>query len=570
MPAPPPAFTIGLDYGTNSVRALLVNTVTGEEIATAIFNYPHGAAGINLDPKDPNLAPQHPQDYLDGAQTTRKQVLAEGKKRGVSPDQINGLGVDTTGSTPMPVDASGMPLAFAAKFSGEPAALAWLWKDHTSHAEASEITAIAERHRPNYLAKCGGRYSSEWFWAKLLHCARTAPQVCEAAHSWVEIADWIPAALCGTTAPSQIRRGICAAGHKAFYHTSWGGYADEAFLQMLDPRLARVRRTLPEKIYSIADPAGTLSPEWAAKTGLRAGIPVAVGAFDVHLGAVGSGIHSGTLCKIMGTSTCDLMIAPLDQNLADIPGLCGIVPASVLPGFYGMEAGQSAVGDIFNWFVQVIQPGGKDGPGGGSHEALTEKAAALAPAESGLLALDWHNGNRTVLVDQRLTGTIVGLTLHTTPAEIYRALIEATAFGARVIAERFEEYGVPVNRLVAGGGIASKNPTAMQIYADAMGRPVDICTSAQTCALGSAIAGAVVAGKAGAAGGYANFSTAIPAMAAKSSRTFTPNPPAAQTYNHLYQLYRRLHDAFGIPNHQDSLADIMKQLLTLRDAARKS
>jgi L-ribulokinase len=365
--------------------------------------------------------------------------------------------------------------------------------------------------------------------------------------------------------PQQLKRGICAAGHKAFYHESWGGYADEQFLAALDPRLTRVRKTLPEKVYTVADAAGGLSAEWASKTGLKAGTPVAVGAFDVHLGAVGSGIHEGVLCKIMGTSTCDLMVAPLSQKLADIPGLCGIVPASVIPGFYGMEAGQSAVGDIFNWFVQVIQP---RGPMAGSHEALTEKAAELKPGESGLLALDWNNGNRTVLVDQRLTGLMLGLTLHSSPGEIYRALIEATAFGARVIAERFEEYKVPVRRVVAGGGIASKNPTAMQIYADAMGRPVDICTSAQTCALGSAIAAAVVAGPAN--GGYANFDQAIEKMATKSCRTYTPNPASAAVYNRLFKLYRRLHDAFGLPKHQDSLGDVMKELLTIRDEARKA
>ncbi len=557
------AYTIGLDFGTNSVRALLVNTATGAEIATAIFDYRHGNAGVILDPKDPNLARQHPQDYLDGAEISIRQLLSDGEAQGVTPDQIIGIGVDTTGSTPIPIDAQGTPLAFAPQFHDHPAALAWLWKDHTSHAEAEEITGVAQKIRPAYLAKCGGRYSSEWFWAKLLHCARTAPAIFEAAASWVEFADFLPAALCGTTAPHLIKRGICAAGHKAFYHEAWGGYPDETFLQTLDPRLAKIRQTLPNKIYSIADPAGTLSADWATKLNLRPGIPVAVGAFDAHLGAVGSGIGPGTFVKIIGTSTCDIMIAPLDQKLPDIPGLCGIVPASVLPGFYGMEAGQSAVGDIFNWFVQTISPGGKEH---GSHEALTQKAALLKPGESGLLSLDWHNGNRTVLVDQRLTGLILGLTLHTTPAEIYRALIEATAFGARVIMERFEEYGVPVTRVVAGGGIASKNPLAMQIYADAMGRPISITKSQQTCALGAAIAGAVVAAKS--TGGHDTFTTAIPAMASPTPHTFTPNPQAVTTYNQLYQLYRRLHDSFGLPSHTDALGDIMKQLLTIRDAAR--
>ncbi len=369
-----PAYTIGLDYGTNTVRALLVNVANGDVLSTAIFDYPHGSAGVVLDAKDPNLARQHPADYLAGAETTIRQVLAEGKAKGVRAEEVIGVGIDTTGSTPLPVDAAGKPLAFDARFANNPAAYAWLWKDHTSHAEAEEITKLAGEMRPAFLAKCGGRYSSEWFWAKILHCARVAPEVFEAAASWVEIADWIPAAMCGTEKPSELRRGICAAGHKAFYHSSWGGYADAEFLRKLDPRLERVRNSLPAQVYSVADPAGMMSAEWAAKVGLKAGIPVAVGAFDVHLGAIGSGIQPGVLVKIMGTSTCDLMIAPTQNKLADIPGLCGIVPESVMPGFYGLEAGQSAVGDIFNWFVQVIQPGGA---AAGSHAGLTEKAAAL-------------------------------------------------------------------------------------------------------------------------------------------------------------------------------------------------
>jgi L-ribulokinase len=291
---------------------------------------------------------------------------------------------------------------------------------------------------------------------------------------------------------------------------------------------------------------------------------VAVGAFDVHLGAVGSGIAPGTLVKIMGTSTCDLAIVPTSEKIADVPGICGIVDGSVLPGYFGLEAGQSAVGDIFNWFVNVVQPGGTTEA---DHVKLSQKAAALKPGESGLLVLDWHNGNRTVLVDQRLTGLIVGLTLHSSPAEIYRALIEATAFGARVIMERYEEYGCPAKRIVNGGGIAAKNPVAMQIYADAMGRPLSITRSQQTCALGSAIAGAVVAGKKG--GGFDNFADAIATMASPADRTFTPDPKAVEVYNKLYKLYRRLHDSFGVSKHNEALGDIMKDLLTIRDAAKK-
>jgi L-ribulokinase len=457
-----------------------------------------------------------------------------------------------------------MPLGLSRQFKNDPDAYAWLWKDHTAFAEAAEITALAAKLHPEYLAKIGGRYSSEWYWAKILHCARVARAVCDAAASWVEFADYVPALLCGTTRPDLVKRGICAAGHKALYHESWGGYPDVEFLKALDPRLERIRRALPQKVYTAADSAGTLSAEWAKKLGLKAGIPVAVGAFDVHLGAVGSGIAPGTLVKIMGTSTCDLVIAPTSKPIADVPGICGIVPGSVIPDYYGMEAGQSAVGDIFNWFVNVIVPGG---PAHADHKKLSAAAAELQPGESGLLVLDWHNGNRTILVDQRLTGLIIGLTLHSSPADIYRALIEATAFGARVIMERYEEYSGKMQKIVNGGGIAAKNPLAMQIYADAMGRQVAITRSQQTCALGAAIAGAVVAGKN--AGGYANFADAIAHMASPADRVFTPNPKAVETYNRLYKLYRRLHDSFGTPNHADSLGDVMKELLTLRDAAKK-
>lgn len=554
-------YSIGLDFGTNSVRALIVNVQTGEELGTAVWNYAHGERGIVIDPKDPNLARQHPADYVEGTENTIRQAIeAARQKPGFDPANVIGIGVDTTGSTPIPVDAEGHPLALSDTYRDNPDAMAWLWKDHTGHAEAAAITETARRIRPQFLAKCGGTYSSEWFWSKLWHCLKVAPEVFAAAHTWVEMADWIPAFLTGTEHPEKLRRGVCAAGHKAFYHPDWGGYPDEEFLSELAPELVRVRRTLPEKAFSVAEKAGDLTPEWAERLGLPAGIPVAMGAFDAHLGGVGSGIAVNVLVRTVGTSTCDLMIAPLSQALPDIPGLCGVVPESILPGMYGLEAGQSAVGDIFNWFVNVVQPAGK------THEALTAEAEALKPGESGLLALDWHNGNRTVLVDQRLTGMILGLTLHSTPAEIYRALIEATGFGARVIMERFEEYGVKVNRVINCGGIADKNPLVMQIYANIMGRTMEISRSAQTCALGSAIAGAVVAGKA--AGGHDNYDDAVNAITAVRSTRYEPQPEAVRIYDRLYRLYRRLHDSFGVKGHQESLYDVMKELLEIRDAQR--
>lgn len=554
-------YTLGLDFGTNSVRALVVDVQTGAELGTSVFDFPSGERGILLDPARPHLARQNPRDYVDGLGASVRGALVNAATHpGFEAAAVIGIGVDTTGSTPMPVDALGMPLAFAPRYRDDLDAQVWLWKDHTAHAEAAEITRLAGEMRPEYLAKCGGVYSSEWFWSKILHCLRTAPDVFESAYTWVEHADWIPALLTGTQRPRALRRSVCAAGHKAMFSRAWGGYPDEAFLARLDPRLALVRSTLPDEVHSVAEAAGGLTLEWAERLSLLPGIPVAVGAFDAHLGAVGSGIRRGTLVKVIGTSTCDLMIAPMDETLADVPGLCGIVPESVLPAQLGLEAGQSAVGDIFNWFVGVVKP---DGMG---HAELTVEADRLRPGESGLLALDWWNGNRTVLVDQRLTGMIVGLTLHSTPAEIYRALIEATAFGARVIMERYEAYDVPVERVVNCGGISAANPLVMQIYADVMGRPIQISRSTQTCALGAAIAGAVVAGAE--AGGHAEFGAAMDAMTAVRDEVFTPAPERRAVYDRLYALYHQLHDAFGVAGTSSDLSGVMKELLDLRDAAR--
>ncbi len=554
-------YALGLDYGTNSVRALIVNVHTGEEVGTAVYNYPHGEQGIILSSKDPHLARQHPEDYISGLEQVVKGAIEDAKatKPGFNPSDIIGIGVDTTGSTPLPVDREGTPLAFHEEFANDSNAMAWLWKDHTSYEEAEEITRQAKQQRPHFLAKCGGTYSSEWFWSKLLHCRRVAPKVFTSAYTWVECADWIPAVLTGTTHPDKIKRCICAAGHKAMANPSWHGYPDETFLGSLDPELARIRQTLPDVLYCVKDKAGELTPEWAEKLSLRPGIPVAIGAFDAHLGAVGCGIAPGVLTKIVGTSTCDMMVAPMETPLPDIPGLCGIVPESILPGMFGLEAGQSAFGDIYNWYVQYIQPGGQQE---GSHEKLTEEAEKLKPGESGLLALDWHNGNRTILVDPQLTGAIIGLTLITRPAEIYRAWIEATAFGARVIMERFEDYGLKAERVINCGGIAMKNPLVMQILADVMGKTMEISRSQQTCALGSAICGSVVAGSAN--GGHDDFATAVKAMTGVQSTRYEPNPENQKVYNQLYKLYRQLHDAFGTKEYQGNLSNVMKELLHIR------
>jgi len=552
------AYTIGLDYGTNSVRCVIVDTADGREVGTAVWEYETGEAGIIIDPADHNLARQNPADYVKGFEITIKEAIAAAKSedKNFAAGEITGIGVDTTGSTPLPVDRNGTPLAMLDEFRDNPNAQAWLWKDHTGFAEAAEITETAKRQHPEYLAKCGQTYSSEWFFSKIWHCLRADAKVFDAAYSWVECCDYIPAVLTGTEQPEAIKRSRCAAGHKAMFNDDWGGLPAKDFLAKLDPKLGELRERLYDETYTVETPAGKLTEQWAGKLGLNAGITVAVGAFDAHLGAVGSGIAPGKLVKIIGTSTCDMLVSGTSRRLADIPGICGIVDGSILPGYFGLEAGQSAVGDIFNWFVNYIRPGGKVG----SHEALTEKAAALRPGQSGLLALDWNNGNRTILVDQRLTGLLLGQTLHTRPEEIYRALIEATAFGALTIINRFEEYGVKVEEVVNCGGIAEKNALLMQIYADVTGREMKVSRSAQSCALGAAIAGAVAAGE------FENFADAQTAMCGIKEVTYKPNAENHAVYKKLYVLYRQLHDAFGLQGWSGKMANVMKELLNIKDA----
>jgi len=498
---------------------------------------------------------------LSGIEISIKEAVAQAKKadKKFDPADIIGIGIDTTGSTPLPVDKNGTPLAMLDEFRDNPNAQAWLWKDHTGHAEAAEITELAKKGHPEYLAKCGGTYSSEWFFSKILHCLRVDPEVYDAAYTWVEHADYMTALLTGTTKPQKLKRCRCAAGHKAMFNDSWGGYPDAKFLSKLDPKLGKLRETLSEKTFTVDVSAGNLTEAWVKKLGLPKGIAVAMGAFDAHLGAVGSGIKKGILVKIIGTSTCDMVVAPNDEKLPDVPGICGIVDGSILPAYFGLEAGQSAVGDIFNWFVNYIQPGGgKDG----SHEALTEKATKLKPGQSGLLALDWNNGNRTILVDQRLTGLLIGQTLHTKPEEIYRALIEATAFGALTIINRFEEYGVKVSEVINCGGIAEKNPLLMQIYADVTGREMKMSRSAQSCALGSAIAASVVAG------GHNNFAKAQADMCGIKDTIYKPIVENHKTYKRIYAVYKQLHDAFGTKDWSGKLANVMKELLDIKDSVR--
>ena len=552
-------YAIGLDYGTNSVRCVIVDIADGREVGTAVYNYPTGNAGIILDKNDHNLARQNPADYIKGIEVTIKKAILQAKKtvKKFDANQVIGIGVDTTGSTPLPVDRNGTPLSMLPEFKKNKNAQAWLWKDHTGYAEAAEITELAKKEHPEYLAKCGQVYSSEWFFSKILHCLRTDPKVFDAAYSWVECCDYIPAVLTGTERPDVMKRSRCAAGHKAMFNDNWGGLPAKEFLAKLDPKLGELRDRLYDRTYTVETEAGKLTQQWAKKLGLKEGISVAVGAFDAHLGAVGSGIAPGKLVKIIGTSTCDMLVAETGKQMADIPGICGIVDGSILPGYFGLEAGQSAVGDIFNWFVNYIQPTGKSA---GSHETLTKKAARIKPGQSGLLALDWNNGNRTILVDQRLTGLLLGQTLHTTPEEIYRALIEATAFGALTIINRFEDYGVKVEEVINCGGIAEKNALLMQIYADVTGREMKVSRSAQSCALGAAIAAAVTAR------GHKSFAEAQAAMCGIKKTTYKPIPENHTIYKKLYALYKQLHDAFG----SGTQANVMKELLNIKDLCMKS
>jgi L-ribulokinase len=548
------AYTIGIDYGTNSVRALVVRCRDGKELGSSVVNYPSGEQGILLDRRDHNLARQHPGDYLFGLEKSVKAALRAARKtRGFDPQQVVGLGVDTTGSSPIPVDARNVPLALNPKWSKNLEAQCWLWKDHTSWREAARITQLAAEIRPQYIAKCGNTYSSEWFWAKIWHCLNVAPKVFAAAHSWVELADWVPSVLAGVSDPTQIKRGVCMAGHKAMYAEDWGGLPDAEFLARLDPKLADLRGRLYERAYDATEVAGHLSPEWARRLGLPSGIPIAIGEMDVHYGSIGSGVAEGTLVKVIGTSTCDCGVVSASKPVPDIPGICGIVKGAILPGFYGIEAGQSAVGDIFKWWVEVICQGDAR-----LHGVLTAEAAQLRPGQSGLLALDWNNGNRTILVDQRLTGLLVGTTLHTSSAEVYRALIEATAFGARAIIERIREYGVPIERVVCAGGIAEKNPLLMQIYADVTGCTMLVAGSSQACALGSAVAAAVVAGA------HPDFATAQRKMTSLKKIAYRPKAANAKVYARLYALYRNVHDSFGGLNPTADLSSVMKELLDLK------
>lgn len=556
-------YAIGLDYGTNSCRALIVDLSDGFEVASSLFNYPSGEAGILVYEKDPNLARQNPKDYIEGVISTITDSVGKARENDPSfdPNSVVGIGVDTTGSSPIPVNEEGTPMSFLPEFSENLNAMCWLWKDHTSFSEAKQITKLAGDIRPEYLAKIGGIYSSEWYWSKVLHCKNIDPKLFDSISSFVELCDYIPSVLTGQTKPKIIKRSICAAGHKAMYNKDWGGLPDPEFLSILDPALCKIRENYSEEAFSSEQSAGVLSEEWANRLGLKPGISVAVGAFDAHMGAVGAGVKEGTLVKILGTSTCDIMVQNNQKKLHDIPGVCGIVNGSVMDNHFGIEAGQSAVGDIFLWFVNNLTPEKYGETLDEKFESLEKKSISLKPGETGLLALDWNNGNRTILVDVRLSGLLLGQTLHTTPHEIFRSLVESTAFGALTIINRIEDYGVKVDDVVNCGGLAAKSPMLMQIYADVIGRPMRISRSDQTPALGASIFGAISAGE------FNNVSSAQSVLTA-IKRTYEPDSKNHEIYQKIYTLYSKAHDAFGTRDWSGNMHNIMKDLLEIRDQQR--
>jgi L-ribulokinase len=558
-------YSLGLDFGTSSARAVIVDISNGREAGCGAAPFRRGEDGVITGERDPNIARQHPADWEEALEGAVRSALERARAdEGFSSSRIVGIGVDATASTPLPVRDDLLPLALDPRFSSEPDALAWLWKDHTSHGEAGEITEAARREHPEYLATCGGSYSSEWYFAKLLRALRSAPRVMEAAADWLEEGDWIAGRLTGAATPRDVKRNICAAGHKAMYHPSWGFPAID-FLSRIDARLGEwCRARLPSRAYTSDTIAGRLSPEWAARLGLSEGTPVAVAMIDAHAGAVGAGIRPGVLVRILGTSACDMLVHPESERLPDIPGISGIASGSILPGHHGLEAGQAAVGDLLKWFVREFATGN-----GKSYEELAGRAARLRPGESGLLALDWNNGNRSVLADPRLTGCILGQTLRTRPDEMYRALVEATAFGARTILERFEEYGVRAREVVVCGGIAGKSPFFLQVQADVLGRPIAVSRAAETCALGAAVLGAVAAARAtdrGSAERRPRVEDAQAAMTGIRPERYEPDPASRAVYDEIYPLYRMLHNAFGSPG--GPLRPVMRSLLEIRERIR--
>jgi len=530
---------LGIDFGTDSCRALVVDAENGKERSVGTAEYPRWKQSAYCNAKA-NKYRQHPRDYMESLTEAVRQALAQldDSER----DAIRGLSIDTTGSTPAITDADGTPLALLSEFENDPDAMFILWKDHTAVAEAEEInTLIAEQNLP-YNKYSGGTYSSEWVWAKVLHVLRHNERVRDAACSWVEHCDWMTSLLTGSTRPDTIRRSRCAAGHKAMWHADWG-LPSEQFLNHLDPKLASMRPHLYGETFTSDTPAGQLTPEWAARLGLRAGIPVGVGAIDAHMGAVGASVSDGVLVSIIGTSTCDIMVSRQDKLATPcLKGISSQADGSVLPGYIGIEAGQAAFGDIFAWFRNMLSWTYKAlSPSSEVDEAvsqmlvqLSQEAADVEPSADALVALDWMNGRRTPYADQNLKGAIAGITLSSTAPEIYRALVESTAFGLRRIIEHMREQGLEINAMNAVGGISKKSPLVMQVLADVTGMEMRVIESENACALGSAMFAAVVAGI------YDSIEDAERHMRSDITRVYVPDVSRRDVYNTLYHRYLML------------------------------
>jgi L-ribulokinase len=539
---------IGIDYGTDSVRCLVADARDGKELATEVASYKRWKAGRYSDPAS-NSFRQHPLDYIEGMQEAVRGALSKLPKSAGS--RVAGIGIDTTGSTPCAVDRSGTPLSLTKGFEDNPNAMFVLWKDHTAVKEAERINAVSRGWGGTDFTKyAGGVYSSEWFWSKVLHVLSSDAKVRSKAFSWVEHCDWMPALLTGTTDPLTMKRSRCAAGHKALWHPEWGGLPSEEFLVRVDGRLRGVRDRLYSESHTSDNSAGGLSREWARRLGLKPGIPVAVGAFDAHMGAVGGGIAERVLLKIMGTSTCDMMVAdPKRIGAKCIAGICGQVDGSIVPGMIGVEAGQSAFGDVYAWFrnllcwpLQKVAPSARGLPKTGiaalgRHvedgllDALADAAEKIDPAQSSVIALDWLNGRRTPFADQTLKGAIAGLTLGSTAPRIYRALVEATAFGSRAISEQLKKEGVAVTEIIAMGGVAKKGGFVMRVTADVLDMPIKVAASEQCVALGAGIFGAVAAGI------YPSVKEAQKKMASGFDAKYAPDRKRAALYDRLYKNY---------------------------------
>jgi L-ribulokinase len=540
-------YTIGLDYGTDSVRSVIVNVETGEVAATSVFNYPRWKKGLYSDALN-NRFRQHPKDYLEGLEFTITDALKQAPAEVA--ENVIAISVDTTGSTPVAVDERGTPLSMTPGFEENPNAMFVLWKDHTAICEADEINELARKWETDFTKYSGGIYSSEWFWAKILHIIREDAGVYRAAYSWVEHCDWIPALLTGNTNPKTLKRSRCAAGHKAMWHEEFEGLPSEEFLTALDPMLSGLRERLFRETYTCDAAAGTITEEWATKLGLSKNVIIGTGALDAHLGAVGAEIKPYYVSKVVGTSTCDMLIMPMEEAKDKlIRGISGQVDGSIVPGMLGLEAGQSAFGDIYAWFRKVLDWPLKnilsetrlvdenirkkliEETSDKIIAELSEEAAKIPPAESGIIALDWMNGRRTPDANQNLRGAIAGLNLGSDAPRIFRALVEATAFGTKAISDRFESEGVRIDGVVALGGVAKKSPFVMQVIADVLNMPIKVARSEQASALGSAMAAAVAGGI------YSTLFEAQEKMGSGIETEYHPIPENAKAYSILYEKY---------------------------------